>query len=207
MAVKIKLKRIGKMREPHYRIVVADARTKRGGRAIEEIGQYHPQDNPSRISVDSERALYWLGVGAQPTEAVAAILRVTGDWQAFKGQPAPPPMLMAEPKADKRSVFEAAAKAAAGLSEKAATTPKAKKASAKKTAAAPKQEKAAKKAESAEAATATEPAASDAPAPDEAPSDAAAEAPSVEAPSVEAPSPDAPASAAEPAAEAPTTEA
>ena len=127
MAVKIKLKRIGKMREPHYRIVVADARTKRGGRAIEEIGQYHPLENPSRIQVDSDRAQYWLGVGAQPTEAVAAILRVTGDWQAFKGEPAPAPMLVAEPKADKKSVFAAAAKEAAGLDEKAATTPKAKK--------------------------------------------------------------------------------
>jgi len=132
VAVKIKLKRIGKMREPHYRIVVADARTKRSGRAIEEIGQYHPRENPSRISVESDRAQYWLGVGAQPTEAVAAILRVTGDWQKFKGEPAPPAMLVAEPKSDKRAVFEAAAKEAAGLSEKAATTPKAKKAPAKK---------------------------------------------------------------------------
>ena len=132
MAVKIKLKRIGKMREPHYRIVVADARTARGGRAIEEIGQYHPIENPSRIQVDSERAQYWLGVGAQPTEAVAAILRVTGDWQAFKGEPAPPAMLVAEPKADKKAVFEAAAKEAAGLNEKAATTPKAKKKAAPK---------------------------------------------------------------------------
>jgi small subunit ribosomal protein S16 len=136
VAVKIKLKRIGKMREPHYRIVVADARTKRAGRAIEEIGQYHPQEDPSRILLDSERAQYWLGVGAQPTEAVAAILKVTGDWQSFKGEPAPPAMLVAEPKADKREVFAAAAKEAAGLSEKAATTPKkkpAKKAAAKKT--------------------------------------------------------------------------
>ena len=140
MAVKIKLKRIGKMREPHYRIVVADARTKRSGRAIEEIGQYHPRENPSRISVESDRAQYWLGVGAQPTEAVAAILRVTGDWQKFKGEPAPPPMLMAEPKADKRSIFAEAAKEAAGLSEKAATTPKARKAAVKKPAAAKAEE-------------------------------------------------------------------
>ena len=134
MAVKIKLKRIGKVREPHYRIVVADARTKRSGRAIEEIGQYHPQEDPSRILLDSERAQYWLGVGAQPTEAVTAILKVTGDWQSFKGEPAPPAMLVAEPKADKREIFAAAAKEAAGLSEKAATTPKkkpAKKAAAK----------------------------------------------------------------------------
>jgi small subunit ribosomal protein S16 len=155
VAVKIKLKRIGKMREPHYRIVVADARTKRGGRAIEEIGQYHPLENPSRIQVDSDRAQYWLGVGAQPTEAVAAILRVTGDWQAFKGEPAPAPMLVAEPKADKKSVFDAAAKEAAGLDEKAATTPKAKKKPAAK--AAPAETPAAEAAES-------EPAAAEAPA-------------------------------------------
>jgi small subunit ribosomal protein S16 len=162
VAVKIKLKRIGKMREPHYRIVIADARTKRGGRAIEEIGQYHPLENPSRIQVDSDRAQYWLGVGAQPTEAVAAILRVTGDWQAFKGEPAPAPMLVAEPKADKKSVFDAAAKEAAGLDEKAATTPKAKKKPAAKAAAA-----VTPAAETAE----PEPAAAEAPA--EAPADAA----------------------------------
>lgn len=132
MAVKIKLKRIGKMREPHYRIVIADARTARGGRAIEEIGQYHPLENPSRIQVDSDRVQYWLGVGAQPTEAVAAILRVTGDWQSFRGEPAPPAMLVAEPKADKKSVFEAAAKESAGIDEKSATTPKAKKKAAPK---------------------------------------------------------------------------
>jgi small subunit ribosomal protein S16 len=83
VAVKIKLKRMGKMRNPQYRIVVADARTKRDGRAIEEIGTYQPKQEPSLILVDSERAQYWLGVGAQPTEAVAAILRVTGDWQKF----------------------------------------------------------------------------------------------------------------------------
>jgi small subunit ribosomal protein S16 len=110
VAVKIKLKRIGKMREPHYRIVIADARTKRGGRAIEEIGQYHPIHDPSLITLDSDRVQYWLGVGAQPTEAVAAILRVTGDWQKFKGEPAPPPMKIAEPKADKKLAYEAALK-------------------------------------------------------------------------------------------------
>ena len=127
MAVKIKLKRIGKMREPHYRIVVADARTARGGRAIEEIGQYHPLHDPSVIEVESDRVQYWLGVGAQPTEAVTAILKVTGDWQEFKGEPAPAPMKVAEPKADKKAVFEAAAKEAAGIEDKPATTPKAKK--------------------------------------------------------------------------------
>ena len=104
MAVKIKLKRLGKIRAPHYRIVVADARTKRDGRAIEEIGKYHPKQDPSLIEVDSERAQYWLGVGAQPTEPVAAILKVTGDWQKFKGLPgAEGTLRVAEPKADKQA--------------------------------------------------------------------------------------------------------
>lgn len=85
MAVKIKLKRMGKIRNPQYRIVVADARTRRDGRSIEELGIYHPKEEPSLIRLDSERIQYWLGVGAQPTEAVAAILRVTGDWQKYKG--------------------------------------------------------------------------------------------------------------------------
>ena len=85
MAVKIRLKRFGKMRAPHYRIVVMDSRTKRDGRAIEEIGLYNPMEEPSFIMVESERAQYWLGVGAQPTEQVAAILKITGDWQKFKG--------------------------------------------------------------------------------------------------------------------------
>ena len=87
MAVKIKLARIGKIREPHYRIVVADARTRRNGRPIEEIGHYHPKQNPSGIELNSERAQYWLGVGAQPTVPVQNILEVTGDWQKFKGLP------------------------------------------------------------------------------------------------------------------------
>ncbi len=128
MAVKIKLKRLGKIRSPHYRIVVADSRTRRDGRAIEEIGLYHPVQNPSRIEVDSERAQYWLGVGAQPTEPVLAILKVTGDWQKFKGLPAPEPMKVPEPKADKRALFEAAAKDAADEPKGNAVTPKAKKA-------------------------------------------------------------------------------
>ncbi|ROS61924.1 small subunit ribosomal protein S16 [Frigoribacterium sp. PhB160] len=85
MAVKIRLKRMGKIRAPYYRIVVADSRTKRDGRVIEEIGKYHPTEEPSFIEVDSERAQYWLGVGAQPTEQVAAILKLTGDWGTFKG--------------------------------------------------------------------------------------------------------------------------
>lgn len=85
MAVKIRLKRMGKIRAPYYRIVVADSRTKRDGRVIEEIGKYHPTEQPSFIEVDSERAQYWLSVGAQPTEQVAAILKLTGDWGKFKG--------------------------------------------------------------------------------------------------------------------------
>ncbi len=85
MAVKIRLKRMGKIRAPYYRIVVADSRTKRDGRVIEEIGKYHPTEEPSFIEVDSERAQYWLSVGAQPTEQVAAILKLTGDWGKFKG--------------------------------------------------------------------------------------------------------------------------
>ena len=86
MAVKIRLKRLGKIRAPYYRIVVADSRTKRDGRVIEEIGKYHPTENPSFIEVDSDRAQYWLGVGAQPTEQVAAILKLTGDWGRFTGE-------------------------------------------------------------------------------------------------------------------------
>ena len=132
MATKIKLMRLGKMRAPHYRIVVADARTKRDGRVIETIGKYHPKEDPSFIEVDSDRAQYWLGVGAQPTEPVAAILRVTGDWQKFKGEPAPPPMKVAEPKADKKAVFEAAAKEGLEGGGGAATTPKKKAAAGKK---------------------------------------------------------------------------
>ncbi|MCT9820319.1 30S ribosomal protein S16 [Microbacterium sp. W1N] len=85
MAVKIRLKRLGKIRAPYYRIVVADSRTKRDGRVIEEIGKYHPTEEPSFIEVDSERAQYWLSVGAQPTEQVTAILKLTGDWGTFKG--------------------------------------------------------------------------------------------------------------------------
>ncbi|MEY9847121.1 30S ribosomal protein S16 [Streptacidiphilus sp. MAP5-3] len=128
MAVKIKLKRLGKIRSPHYRIVVADARTKRDGRAIEEIGIYQPTYDPSIIEVDSDRAQYWLGVGAQPTEAVLAILKLTGDWQKFKGLEAPAPLKVAEPKiTDFSHLF---AKAVAGFESETtgvAITPKSKK--------------------------------------------------------------------------------
>ncbi|WP_062949135.1 30S ribosomal protein S16 [Brachybacterium sp. sponge] len=86
MAVKIRLKRMGKIRAPFYRVVVADSRKKRDGAVIEEIGKYHPTENPSVIEIDSERAQYWLGVGAQPSEQVAALLKVTGDWAKFKGE-------------------------------------------------------------------------------------------------------------------------
>ncbi|MDT0341147.1 30S ribosomal protein S16 [Streptomyces litchfieldiae] len=137
MAVKIKLKRLGKIRSPHYRIVVADSRTRRDGRAIEELGLYHPVQNPSRIEVDSERVQYWLGVGAQPTEPVQAILKITGDWQKFKGLPAPPPMQVPQPKPDKRALFEAAAKESGGEPKGEAITPKAKKAEKKADAEAP----------------------------------------------------------------------
>ena len=136
MSVKIKLMRMGKIRAPYYRIVVADSRIKRDGRAIETIGKYHPTNEPSLIEVDSERAQYWLSVGAQPTEPVAAILKVTGDWQKFKGLPGQEGTLrVAEPKADKKSVFEAAAKDSAGEPKDGATTPK--KRAAKKVAEAP----------------------------------------------------------------------
>jgi small subunit ribosomal protein S16 len=124
VATKIKLMRLGKMRAPYYRIVVADSRTKRDGRSIETIGKYHPKEDPSFIEVVSERAQYWLSVGAQPTEPVLAILKVTGDWQKFKGLPAPPPMLVAAPRADKRAAFEAASLANTDTPVNDATTPK-----------------------------------------------------------------------------------
>jgi small subunit ribosomal protein S16 len=181
VATKIKLMRLGKMRAPYYRIVIADARTKRDGRVIETIGKYHPKENPSFIEVDAERAAYWLGVGAQPTEPVQKILSKTGDWQKFKGEPAPAPLLVREPKVDKRVAFEAAALesvAAAG----AATTPK---------------KKAAKKADEPAADTTEAPAA-----------EAAVESPAVEAPAAEAPVAEAPVAEAEaPAADAPAAEA
>ena len=111
MAVKIKLKRLGKIREPYYRIVVADARTKRDGRAIEEIGKYHPKAEPSFIEVNSERVQHWLSVGAQPTDPVRVLLKITGDWQKFTGEPGSEGTLrIAEPRADKKERFEAAAK-------------------------------------------------------------------------------------------------
>jgi small subunit ribosomal protein S16 len=99
LAVKIRLKRLGKIRAPYYRIVVADSRTKRDGRVIEEIGKYHPTEEPSFIEINSERAQYWLGVGAQPTEQVTALLKLSGDWGTFKGEKgAKSTIRVAEPK-------------------------------------------------------------------------------------------------------------
>ncbi|MCU0277920.1 MAG: 30S ribosomal protein S16 [Candidatus Nanopelagicales bacterium] len=118
MSVKIKLKRLGKIRAPQYRVVVADARNKRDGRSIEEIGLYHPKEDPSLIEINSERVQYWLSVGAQPTDAVMALLKVTGDWQKFKGLPgAEGTLKQADEKADRKSVFAAAAAEAAGLKQ------------------------------------------------------------------------------------------
>jgi len=167
VATKIKLMRLGKMREPHYRIVVADARAKRDGRSIETIGEYHPKNDPSVIKVNGERAAYWLGVGAQPTEAVTAIFKVTGDWQKFKGEPAPPAMLVAAPKVDKRERFNAALAETSGEPLAEATTPR-KKAAAKKTADAPAAEAAAAETAAPEAAVAETPAADTADAADSA---------------------------------------
>lgn len=109
MAVKIKLQRMGKIRTPHYRVVIADARTRRDGKVIENIGTYEPKQNPSVIKIDSERAQYWLGVGAQPTEPVLALLKVTGDWQKFKGLPgAEGTLKVAEEKVSKLELFNKA---------------------------------------------------------------------------------------------------
>ncbi len=115
VAVKIKLKRMGKIHAPFYRIIVADARTKRDGRAIEEIGKYHPKAEPSFIEVDSERAQHWLSVGAQPTDPVRKILEITGDWQKFKGLPgAEGTLKTAAPKESRKDIFAAAVKETLG---------------------------------------------------------------------------------------------
>jgi small subunit ribosomal protein S16 len=135
MAVKIKLTRLGKIRNPQYRIAVADARTRRDGRAIEVIGRYHPKEEPSLIEINSERAQYWLGVGAQPTEPVLQLLKITGDWQKFKGLPgAEGTLKVKEPKPSKLDLFNAALAEAEGAPSGEATQPKKKKAPAKKAA-------------------------------------------------------------------------
>src|SRR5689334_25135180 len=108
VAVKIKLKRLGKIREPYYRIVVADARTKRDGRAIEEAGKYHPKADPSLIEVNSERVQHWLSVGAESTDPNRVLLKITGDWQKITGEPGTEGTLRtAETRGDKKERFEA----------------------------------------------------------------------------------------------------
>ena len=134
MAVKIKLTRFGKIRNPQYRIAVADARTRRDGRSIEVIGRYHPKEEPSLIEINSERAQYWLSVGAQPTEPVLKLLKITGDWQKFKGLPGAEGRLKVAPaKPTKLELFNAALAAAEGAPTTEAARPK-KKAPAKKAA-------------------------------------------------------------------------
>lgn len=130
MAVKIRLKRLGKIRAPYYRIVVADSRTKRDGRVIEEIGKYHPTEHPSLIEVNSERAQYWLSVGAQPTEQVAALLKLTGDWGKFTGVGsteskvlAPEAKVAFEADASKKSVIRPKAEKPAEAPAEAAEAP------------------------------------------------------------------------------------
>jgi small subunit ribosomal protein S16 len=123
LATKIRLMRMGKIRTPYFRIVVTDSRKARNGLSIEEIGRYVPGQEPSIIEVNSERALYWLGVGAQPSEAVEALLKVTGDWQKHKGLPGTEGTLkFAAPKPAKSVAYEAAVKAAAAEPAEGATT-------------------------------------------------------------------------------------
>jgi small subunit ribosomal protein S16 len=161
MAVKIKLTRFGKIRNPQYRIAVADSRTRREGRAIEIIGRYQPKQEPSLIEIDSERAQYWLSVGAQPTEPVLKLLKITGDWQKFKGLPGSEGRLkVAAAKPSKLELFNAALAAADGAPDTEAAAPKKKKAPAKKAAAdkAEKVDEAEKPSAAPEPAAAAEPA-------------------------------------------------
>jgi small subunit ribosomal protein S16 len=186
VAVKIRLKRLGKIRVPQYRIVVVDARKKRDGRVIEEIGKYHPKEEPSYIEVVSERAQYWLGVGAQPSEPVAALLKVTGDWQRFKGLPGGEGTLRsADAKRSKLDIFnEALAEANKEPKAEAVTKRAAKKAAPAAEPAAP----VAPAAPAAETPAAETPAANEVPA-DETPEGAtAAAATGADATEVEAPS-------------------
>jgi small subunit ribosomal protein S16 len=187
VAVKIRLKRLGKVRVPQYRIVIVDSRKKRDGKVIEEIGKYHPKEDPSYISVVSDRAQYWLGVGAQPSDAVAKLLKITGDWQTFKGFKGTEGTLKtAAAKPDKLDAFNKALADAHGTGSGEAVT-----------------EKTAVKKAAAKKATAKK-AAAEAPA-DEAPADEA-EAPVAEAPVVEAPAAEAEAPAAEEPAPVPADE-
>jgi small subunit ribosomal protein S16 len=186
LSVKIRLKRLGKIRAPYYRIVVADSRTKRDGRVIEEIGKYHPTEHPSFIEIDSARAQYWLGVGAQPTEQVTALLKLSGDWGTFKGE-----------KGAKSTIQVAEPKVPFSIDDK------------KKPVLKPKAEKPAPKAAAEEAPAAEAPAAEEVVAEVEAPAEAVVEEPATEAaaeePAAEEAAPEAPAeeaAAEEPAAEA-----
>jgi len=121
VATRIRLKRLGKIRAPYYRVVVADSRTKRDGRVIEEIGKYHPTEEPSLIDISSERAQYWLSVGAQPSPQVLVLLKITGDWQKFKGLPGAEGTLRVKgEKVDPAAAIEAAAQDAEKVKAKAA---------------------------------------------------------------------------------------
>ena len=152
MAVKIKLQRLGKIRTPHYRVVIADARNKRDGKVIENIGIYEPKQEPSVIKIDSERAQYWLSVGAQPTESVAALLKVTGDWQKFKGlEGAEGTLRVAEEKPSKLDLFNQALSDANNGPTAEAITEKKKKAREEKEAKEAAEKAAAEKAAAAEA--------------------------------------------------------
>jgi small subunit ribosomal protein S16 len=175
MAVKIKLTRLGKIRNPQYRIAVADARNRRDGRSIEVIGRYHPKEDPSLIEINSERAQYWLSVGAQPTEPVLKLLKITGDWQKFKGLPGTEGTLQVKaPKPSKLDLFNAALAEADGAPTTEANKPK-KKAPAKKAAKADEAEASADEPAAEEAAPAADTAAAEAPAEAAEPAEAATE--------------------------------
>ncbi|MEJ5927365.1 30S ribosomal protein S16 [Corynebacterium sp. H128] len=177
MAVKFKLQRMGKIRTPHYRVVIADSRTKRSGKVIENIGIYEPKAEPSVIKIDSERAQYWLSVGAQPTEAVLALLKITGDWQKYKGiEGAEGTLKVAEPKPAKIDLFNQALAEAADAPTAEAITEKKRKAKEAADAKAAAEKEAAEKAAAEEAAkeAAAEEATEEAPA-EEAAEEAAAE--------------------------------
>ena len=196
MAVKIKLKRLGKIREPYYRIVVADARTKRDGRAIEEIGKYHPKAEPSFIEVNSERVQHWLSVGAQPTDPVRVLLKITGDWQKFTGEPgAEGTLRTAKPREDKKERFEAAAKESQARKAAKEDKDKGSKAGSQSRAAKPAKDTPAKDTQAKEAKSPAPAKAATADAPSGAEA-TAADAPASEVPASEVPASEVPASAA-----------
>ena len=193
MAVKIRLKRFGKKRAPYYRVVVMDSRTKRDGRAIEEIGKYHPTEEPSVIEINSDRAQYWLSVGAQPSEQVAALLKLTGDWGKFKG--------------DKNAVSTVKVKGAKASPEEQikATADAAEKLKAAK--AAEKEAAAAEAKAAADAAAAAEAADAETAAAEAAAAEVVEEAPAADAAAEEAPADEAPAAEEVVAEEAPAADA